>query len=136
MQLYFQNRQYLFTEYELAMNVLQGETDGEVGLYMGLDDWEYPLWALTKREEKNTKSINFRSVGVNNISRTISEDDFLPTHVIATKPIKDWKHASRYEPVYDSRNIKVYKMVHRNEGAVWRDNVSLIQGAQKWLLAH
>ena len=115
MQLYFQNKHYLYRDYNAALNVLKSESNGEVGLYLGLDDWEYPLWTLAGREEENGRLVNFKSVGVNNISRTIWEEESLPSHVIATKPMKDWEYASKYEPIYSSNPISVFRLAQKPE---------------------
>lgn len=114
-QLYFQNKPYLFSEYKWATNILGGENHGEVGLYMGMDDWEYPIWVLGNRQEKNERPVKFRSVGVNNTSRVLDENGSLPTHVIATKPIESWKYAPKYESIYVSNSISVYRLAENSE---------------------
>jgi hypothetical protein len=114
MQLYFANRKNLFNDYNSVMNVL-GEADaGDVGLYLGEDDWEYPFWAFARRAGKNGRTMVFRHVGVSNFSRTINEDMLLPLYVIATKSIKTWENASRYAPVYISDHVSVFRKSGHN----------------------
>ncbi len=114
MQLYFKNREHLFNDYNSAMNVLGNEYYGEVGLYLGSDDWEYPFWVFAKRAEKNGKKMTFKHVGVNNVSRTIKEDVLLPLYVITTKSIETWEHAPKYASVYISDHVSVFKKSGHN----------------------
>ena len=119
-QLYFQNRSDLFGEYSSALDILKTEKAREVGLYQGMDDWEYPLWLSDGETGTNASNVSFRAVGVNNISRTISEEVFLPSHVIATKPIKEWEHASKYEYIYNSNHIDVLRIIDETAAAELR----------------
>ena len=114
MQLYFLNRKHLFNDYKSAMNVLGNDYYGEVGLYLGSDDWEYPFWVFAKRAEKNGKKMTFKHVGVNNVSRTIKEDVLLPLNVITTKSIKTWEHAPEFASVYASDHVSVFKKLRHN----------------------
>ena len=114
-QLYFQNWYLLYSDYNLAISAIGKEIDGEVGLYTEFNDWEYPLWVFTRQKEMNGKSITFKSVGVSDVSRRLSKGIFLPTFVIATKPIEGWEHARRYAPVYNSKHLMVYKIVGNAE---------------------
>jgi hypothetical protein len=108
-RLYFQNWQSLYSEYQSAIQVLGMEPEEEVGLYMGYNDWEYPFWVFAEQKAINGKPISFKSVGVNDVSRTISGDVFLPTFVIATKSIEGWEHAQKYAPIYNSKHLNVMK---------------------------
>ena len=47
----FVERTFLAKPYLLAVDGLQQVGCHDVGLVMGVDDWEYPLWALTRKEK-------------------------------------------------------------------------------------
>ncbi|MBF0123464.1 MAG: hypothetical protein HQL21_08710 [Candidatus Omnitrophica bacterium] len=55
----FTERTHLARPYFLAAEGLQKMGCRDVGLIMGNDDWEYPLWALTRQE-----NVVFRHMGV------------------------------------------------------------------------
>lgn len=113
-QLYFQNWRILYADYNLAMSVTQKEIHGEVGLYMRQDDWEYPFWVLSKRKETKGSSVTFRAVGVKNVSRIIGDQVFLPSIVIATKPIEEWEYSHDYVSIYNSAHVSVLKRISKN----------------------
>jgi hypothetical protein len=108
MPLYFNERRYLFNDYNQAMSVLKEADAAEVGLYLGGDDWEYPFWAFAKRNGSSQKTMTFRHVGIGNVSRAIQKDVFLPLYVIATRPLDTWEHASKYTSVYASDHATVF----------------------------
>ncbi len=115
MKLYFVNRPSLFQDYRNAINVVREAAPQEVGMYLDVDDWEYPFWAFAQRTLNNGIAMTFRHVGVNNISRAIEEDTSLPVFVIATKGIDSWKHVLKYTSVYTSSSVSVFKKsVHNN----------------------
>jgi hypothetical protein len=109
MQLYFMNRDNIFNDYNSAMNVLGEADSGEVGLYLGEDDWEYPFWAFAAQTKKHAKTMTFRHVGVSNVPRTNNEDVMLPLYVIATKSIKTWEHSPKYVSVFTSKHVRVFR---------------------------
>ncbi len=109
MRLYFTNNPSLYSGYESAVNVLKDANARDVGLYIGIDDWEYPFWVFAQRTDTNKNRMTFRHIGVNNISGTIKHNMTLPPYVITTKPIKSWEHVSKYTPLYTSVQVNVYK---------------------------
>jgi hypothetical protein len=121
LHLYFKNRNYLFHDYNSAINILEETNNGKVGLYLGGDDWEYPFWVFAGRTKKN--GVSFRHVGVSNVSRTINENALMPPYVIATKSIDTWEHAQKYVSVYTSDYVRVFKKIGNNN-AMHRDGNS------------
>ena len=109
MPLYFNERSYLFSDYNSAMRMLQEADATDVGLYLGGDDWEYPFWVFAGRRGKNAKTMTFRHVGVGNASKSIAKDGLLPPYVIATIPLDTWKNAPEYTPVYASHYVTVLR---------------------------
>ncbi len=115
MKLYFANWPSLFNDYRNAINVVREAAPPEVGMYLGLNDWEYPFWVFAQRTVNNGRAMTFRHVGVSNISRVIEEDTSLPEYVIATKRIDSWKHALKYTSVYTSSCVSVFKKSVHND---------------------
>jgi hypothetical protein len=111
MQLYFQNRNELYNEYNSAMNVLRKINNEEIGLYIGANDWEYPFWVFARN---NSSTITFKHVGVANGSNTINADNPLPLYVIATQPVVAWVHAPKYTTVYASEHVSVFRKIDHN----------------------
>jgi hypothetical protein len=112
-ELYFQNRNNLFADYSSAMNALEEKDNGEVGLYLNADDWEYPFWVFTGKAEKTKDTINFNHVGVTNISGT-KNDLLLPLYVVATKSLSKWEYAQKYAPVYTTDHVSVFRKLEHN----------------------
>ena len=114
MPLYFNERSYLFRDYNAAMRVLQ-ETDAtEVGLYLGGDNWEYPFGVFAARQGKNEKTMTFRHIGVGNASKAMEKDGGLPRYVIATQPLDTWENAPAYTSVYASDYVTVLRKSEHN----------------------
>ena len=122
MELYFQNRPELFSGYRDAINIVKEATPQEVGLYLDPEDWEYPFWAFALRTVKHQKAMTFRHVGVSNPSKTINRDVLLPMHVIATKRIDDWEHATKYAPIYTSVHVNVFMKSEYNNAMCTEGN--------------
>lgn len=68
---YFNERPNLVAGYRAAVAVVAESNCNQVGLVIGSDDWEYPLWALLN--EKNPSSIHLEHVNVQNLSARLSE---------------------------------------------------------------
>lgn len=117
MHLYFKNRPNLLHDYKAAINVLEKGGGGEVGLYLGGDDWEYPLWVLAGQSKKQKNPIAFRHVGVDALSKKTDRNQPLPRYVVATKPLDSWEHAEEYTPLYCSANLSVFRKSGRPEEA-------------------
>jgi len=64
---YFINRPNLSEPYSQSTQILSELHCSDVGLMMGEDDWEYPLWILLN--EKTTGTIRLEHIQVNNNSR-------------------------------------------------------------------
>lgn len=106
-RLYFQNRRYLYEDYNTAIDILKDLHKGEVGLYIG-GEWEYPLWAFA--QEKGA-SVTFKHIGVRNVTGRLKEEIILPEFVIAAIPIDSWEHSVEYYGIYDSEHASVLRRV-------------------------
>lgn len=65
---YFSYRKFMALPYVLAVKYATSRPDSNVGLLLGPDDWEYPLWVLLKREKPY---VWIRHSGVENVSKTL-----------------------------------------------------------------
>ncbi len=67
-QQYFLYRKFMALPYVIAVKYASSRCDSHVGLLLGNDDWEYPLWILLKKEKPDLKIAH---VGVNNVSNVL-----------------------------------------------------------------
>jgi hypothetical protein len=107
---YFANKPHLYESYSAAMNVVAASGGQRVGLYLGLDDGEYPFWVLG-----HDSGITFHHVGVTEQSRVLATEADLPSHVIATKNTDAWPAGKEYDLVYADQNVRVLKMRRHNQ---------------------
>jgi hypothetical protein len=118
---YFVNRRELDGDYRAAARIILEEEVETVGLCMGYDDYEYPLWVLVGREATRG-SPTFRHVGVHDASRMKEEGGFpAPMLVVSTKrldadPVSgvgrqavDPCLEGAYEIIYDSATLSVLR---------------------------
>lgn len=68
MEQYFSYRKFMALPYVLAVKYAVSHQDSDVGLVLGPDDWEYPLWVLLKRENPNVRILHS---GVENVSHSL-----------------------------------------------------------------
>ncbi len=67
-QQYFSYRKFMALPYVIAVKYASLRCDSHVGLLLGNDDWEYPLWILLKKEKPGLKIVH---IGVSNVSNTL-----------------------------------------------------------------
>lgn len=80
---YFLRRPDLGTPYEMATSVIRSGSCTKVGLLMGTNDWEYPLWVMTGAAAGR---VELQHVGVPNLSAGLSEG-FVPCAILASVPV-------------------------------------------------
>ena len=73
---YFRNNRALYTEYNEVCEYLKDSAGNGLGLYLGLDSYEYPLWACL-----DERMGEIRHVMVQNESSKFEEGDFLPEYI-------------------------------------------------------
>ena len=83
LQLYFHNNPSLFESYSAAMHILGKVQAQDVGLYLGNDDWEYPFWVFAKENLKSYSNIRFRHIGVDNRSKILQKETYLPESLLS-----------------------------------------------------
>lgn len=69
---YFSYRKFMALPYVVAVKYAVSHPASDVGLLLGGDDWEYPLWILLK---KNKPDLKVRHIGVNNVSRKLAGEN-------------------------------------------------------------
>ncbi|MDD5707775.1 MAG: hypothetical protein PHR35_17785 [Kiritimatiellae bacterium] len=103
--LYFTNRPDLRRSYRRAAGALAAADAGEVGLILGSDDWEYPLWALA------APGLRFRHVAIQNPIWSSAGDLPLPRHLVATAAAANRIPDRNYTVLYGDRNLRVLERI-------------------------
>ena len=115
--LYFTNKppiERIFGDYQSALGTLERFEAKEVGLFLGQDDWEYPIWVFSGCAGRNCP-IDFRSVGVRADSGTSRPEESLPPFIVAIRPLEEWAYAPEYFPLYRSKSISVFRNLNSKE---------------------
>ncbi len=81
---YFTNRPDLQQSYLNTSQYIQSIECSDIGIMIGTDSWEYPLWPLIKKN--NTKNYRLEHIEVNNLSLKKTENyplsNFLPCAIV------------------------------------------------------
>jgi hypothetical protein len=77
--LYFVKRPDMREPYKEAAQQLKNQRCRDVALWSGVDDWEYPLWALTAPA---SQSVRFQQVFIANASQSATRFSFQPCVVV------------------------------------------------------
>lgn len=75
-QLYFVNRPDIYYQYVQIAEDMQRIKASNIGLVLGVDTWEYPLWVLIK--QGNPAPVRIEHVQVDNLSRFTRAVEFRP----------------------------------------------------------
>lgn len=105
---YFVNRPSLYKSYVRVMDLVNRSGAQEVGLYLGVDDGEYPFWAM------RSSPIRFRHVWVNNQSKNLQAGAATPSCIIATRDPDAWKEAREYQIEYADDHVRLLMRNGRN----------------------
>jgi len=118
---YFINRPELYDDYSAAAKIIMDAGTEKVGLCLGYDDYEYPLWVLVGRHASRGTP-KFRHVDVVNISKMQKKQDLPPDLIVATKrldgnqihgkgrQVDDPCLDRQYVEIFDSINIRIWKL--------------------------
>ena len=74
---YFVNRTTEYQSYTELCNAIMEGDNKNIGIYLGSNDYEYPLWAMLEGEIAQMKHVN-----VNNSSAVYAEENFEPDCII------------------------------------------------------
>jgi hypothetical protein len=109
-ELYFWNRPSLCSDYVDAIRFIEGEKVSDIGLYLGEDDWEYPLWMLANKDAAKSLPF-FRHVAVKDISRKLESNTSMPLLVLATQKTEgNIIGGKQYYVVFESKSINVLRL--------------------------
>jgi len=114
-ELYFNDSPKLYESYRMAMHVVEMAGVRDVGLYLGGDDWEYPFWVFAEGHSHRS-NIQFHNVGVNDQSKILQTEAYLPAYVIATKSCDTWHDRKEYDLVCGDENVSVLRKIGHNQG--------------------
>ncbi len=119
---YFINRPNLYNDYSAAAKIIKDEGVEEVGLCLGYDDYEYPLFVLLGRHASRGIP-RLRHVGVMDLSKTTEKQNLPPpVMVLATKrldgnPIHGMGRQAEdpclhreHTVIFDSIHIRLWKL--------------------------
>lgn len=80
---YFKNRPKLQQPYVQAVQFLKSKQCNKIGLMMGQDTWEYPLWVIMQQYEESQFQIRHINVfNASSVKENLSETKFNPCGVI------------------------------------------------------
>ncbi|WP_424098949.1 glycosyltransferase family 39 protein [Moorena producens] len=102
---YFNSRSRIQSGYLGAIDVFKSSQCTDIGLYLGDNDWEYPLWILL--QEQTDSPVRIKHINVKNTSASKSElssnSKFIPCAIFSTKPEPD-KTNQAEEITYQKRS--------------------------------
>lgn len=120
---YFVNRPQLYDDYAASAKLIMAEGVEEIGLCLGYDDYEYPLFVLIGRHASRGIP-QFRHVGVEDASKIKEVEELRPPPLVfATKRPDDkplhgkgrQRDASciqdQYSVILESPNVRVWKRI-------------------------
>lgn len=107
--LYFHYLPWLEQPYTEAMDVLKADKAQEIGLLLGSNDWEYPIWILAKERWKKGELPLLEHVMVENRSSLLPEDMLSPLYIISTKTEFGKEITGAYEPIYRNAGTTVLR---------------------------
>jgi hypothetical protein len=104
---YFIARPDLGESYPAAIRAALAGNPAEVGLMLGNDDWEYPLWVLAGKAAVRRAPV-FRHVDVTDCSDALEQSQQLPDVIIATRrPRVTNLETNGYQVVYGAGPVCV-----------------------------
>ncbi len=94
---YFWSRPDLYPDYVAASQQIAAQNCPQVGLHLGGDDWEYPLWVLLAPQQ-----VEIRSVGVENESRSrpLPNPQFSPCAILYLGATAEPELATSFGPFH------------------------------------
>ncbi len=105
-KLYFSSNKSIYQDYLSVMEMVIELDEEYLGLHLGADDWEYPIWVLANRLDSRSEP-GFIHVGVEDHSNVLDRNPvIIPKYIISS----DHKHLSEvmnktYELLVDTETI-------------------------------
>jgi len=106
---YFTNQPELEIPYRKAMAQLPRDCS-RVGLLLGINSWEYPIWVL---RNVSGKHLSIEHVKVENVSNKYTNPDFLPCAIIEDDPNPEQEivlNGAIYQNVFQRSPISVFSL--------------------------
>jgi hypothetical protein len=109
-ELYFLGNIDYHYDYRQATAVVRDLDPKEVGLLLGTNHWEYPIWVLLN-QHATSNGIKLSHIQVNNISGNLSNEiNQTPEVILATyDAFQDYVETHGYNVIYSSNSIHVLK---------------------------
>jgi len=109
--LYFLSNFRTYYDYNKALRVIEEEKPQEVGLFLGSDDWEYPIWVFSGNHAGQGE-IEFRHIAVEDISGNLQEELLaFPSLVLSTREFDQTIAGVEYEIIFDTDSIDVLRKI-------------------------
>jgi hypothetical protein len=108
--LYFSSNMSIYQDYRLVMNAVNDLDEEGIGLHLGSNDWEYPIWVLAGRNA-SAGSPRFMHIAMDDISQNLTQDmNSLPRYIISTRMSNSGLIAGKeYEILIDTPSISLLK---------------------------
>jgi len=124
-QQYFTNRPGFSKPYGKTAEYLKSESCTNIGLILGEDSWEYPLWHLMKKNNNN--SIRMEHINVKNISANLNKippfNRFTPCAIISFNDNLKNKMTFKNHTYIETRKFSFIHIFIKDEnGALARKN--------------
>ncbi|NEN95491.1 MAG: hypothetical protein F6K50_08120 [Moorea sp. SIO3I7] len=89
---YFNSRSRIRLGYLGAIDVLKSNKCTDIGMYLGDNDWEYPLWILLQQQTDSPviiEHINVKNASASKSELSTNNSKFIPCAIFSTKPEPD-----------------------------------------------
>jgi hypothetical protein len=108
--MYFSSNMSFYEDYQQVMTAVKDLENDVIGLHLGSNDWEYPIWVLTNRNA-SAGSPFYKHVFVEDISTSLDPDkESLPEYLISTRELDYESPISKeYQIVVDTPSITLLK---------------------------
>ena len=83
---YFSNRPELKAPYVGAADLIKSKNCSTIGLHLGLNDWEYPFWALLQQDSHDVLRLEHVNVENSSAETASATEEFIPCAVISLGP--------------------------------------------------
>jgi 4-amino-4-deoxy-L-arabinose transferase-like glycosyltransferase len=108
---YFANRSDLLHPYSEAAEVIRSQSCANIGVLIGPDDWEYPLWTLLSIGQD--REYHLTHVFVDNSSSKYQEDSSSPCVIFSTLPAASTEELMQhrtFELIFSMDPVRLYSI--------------------------
>ena len=83
---YFSISPELKAPYVGAADLIKSKNCSTIGLHLGLNDWEYPLWVLLQQDNRDVLRLEHVNVENSSAETASATEEFIPCAVISIGP--------------------------------------------------